>query len=127
MKTNNQFLFFTKGQVDESLKKDIVYAIDVVDAAYSPVLNKVQVLYSATDWDTNLKGYMLEEYDPMSEKFKEILNTAFYISEDAPAKKICIEEFRGCWFFAKLTFESGVPAIDWKTVDPRTACDCDLS
>lgn len=128
MKKNNQSVSYAKIQVtEEALKEDVLYAFDVIDVVFSPEGNRIKVQYSASEWESNLIGYFQEEYDLTSEKFKEILKTAFYISEDVVPKEICIDDFKKCWFFGKIKYEADVPGIDWETVDPRVACDCDLS
>ena len=122
MKSEKNFLFFTAGKVDEALKPNISYSIEVVDAEYSLALNKVQIVYSAFDWESDSIGYLLEEYDPTSTKFNKVVNTAIYVVEGSAIKKVCVGDFIGCAFNAELTFESGVPEINWSTIEPIESC-----
>lgn len=122
MEFERDFIFYTEGTTDKALKPDVEYSIAVTDAVYSPVNNKVQVLYTLEDTDAGFQVELFQEYDPLSETFKTLIDNVFYVVEGSAIKKVCIDRFKECCFWAKLDFSSGKPEIDWTTAIPEVSC-----
>ena len=118
MEYRKDFLFYANGKVDNRLLTKIRYDFYVVDAVYSDVTKTVQILYELTHPHTNEVSYLLENYEPLSKKFDNVMGTVFYTLECTPIKKVCLDDFIELIFSAELYDGVNGLEIDWQTATP---------
>ena len=121
MEYRKDFLFYANGKVDERLLTKIRYDFYVVDAVYSDVTKTVQILYELTHPHTNEDSYLLENYEPLSQKFNDVMGRVFYTLECSPIKKVCLDDFKELTFSAELFNGVNGIEIDWQTARPIEA------
>ena len=116
MDSNVNFLFYSKGKVDKRLKTGTEYKFSVFDVQYSEITKTVQFMFTVElPWSKQVL-YFLQEYHPMSKKFKRFLEKACYCRKKELTKKVQISDLKHIEFTAQLHYEAKELCIDLETV-----------
>ena len=116
---NNDFLFFKRGVKNEAFDVSSEYCIEILDADFSPLLGKVQLFVQIRTLDYDHVGFILEELDPLSSKFDDVLKLMLYPTECHQIVKIKIHDFIGLRGFASLSYTGTSWSINWDSFDPE--------
>ncbi len=104
------FVDYSKGYIFEL---DAMYRISVCKAGYSVVNNSVQVLVEVKSNDGK-KAFVLEEFDPKSEEFKEFLTTVYPIDCDGRILEVDLEDFDQLTGEGYMKIEEGKVKVAWE-------------
>lgn len=119
MKTNNATIYYVKGKTDERLRENIRYGFFIVDAVYSPIVGRIQLLCEVTHPHTKEKCFFLEEFVPGSPKLDLAMNNVFYPVERELIKSVRPEDFIDLCFSAELYYCDKELVIDWRWIIPE--------
>lgn len=121
MEYKNGVLYYTKGKANQRLLNKVRYNFYVLDGVYADVTKKIQILYQLTHPRTREIVYLMEEYDPTSKKFDDIMGTVFYTLESNLIRKVCLDDFKELSFSAEVYEGVNGVEIDWQTAVPEEA------
>ena len=104
------FVDFSEGYIFET---DAMYRISVIKAGYSVINNVVQILVKVKA-KNGTKAFLLEEFDPKSEEFKEFLTTMYPIDCDGRILEVDLEDFDHLTGEGYMKIEEGKVRVDWE-------------
>lgn len=105
------FVDFSEGYIFET---GVLYRISVCKAGYSVVNNSVQVVLEVKA-KNGTKAFLLEEFEPKSEEFKEFLTTMYPIDCDGRILEVDLEDFDHLTGEGYMKIEQGKAKVAWES------------
>ena len=103
------FVDFSEGYIFET---GVMYRISVLKAGYSVVNNVVQILVNVKA-KNGTKAFLLEEFDPKSDEFKEFLTVMYPIDCDGKIVEVDLEDFEQLSGEGYIEVRDGKPRVVW--------------
>ena len=112
--------FFKNYSKKSKLKLGREYLFIVEDADFSADGSKVQIVFWIKDEKTGFKELILQEFDPQSDEFDELLRSGIYPGEADNIIKVNFADFYGVCGRCKITRVDGRSCIVTSSIEPDT-------
>jgi len=117
-----KFLFFKKGSDNKRYNPNRSYLITIVDAKYSAVLNKLQLVIKVGNFSNDrVHGFLLEEFDLFSKEMTDVFDRLVYPTETCRVCEVNIDDFIGVCGESHIKKNNGTYCVDWSTVLPEVS------